>query len=962
MQTFGGAYPSNPTISVPGALPASGEPIGRSSCPGFPPAPPLSMRHASRPSATRCLASYVLAAAFFAAPAGIHAQATPAAPAASAHAAPTPVAGAARREGAITIDGRPNEAAWARATPVTALRQFQPAEGEAASLPTEVRLLYDDQALYVSARMRDPLGAAGVRAPLARRDQLLPSNGNNGAFNSLTSDKFVVVLDPYHNHLDEAWFEVNPAGVRGEQFNGDPSWDPVWQAAARVDSTGWTAEMRIPYSQLRFSREAAQTWGLQIWRYVDRLNEQDMWAFWRRNASGGPAFYGHLAGLMIGGRPRQLELMPYAVSRGQFKYAAPGDPYHGRRDLGVNAGGDVKYLVTSNLTLDATFNPDFGQVEVDPATLNLSAYETFYDEKRPFFVAGRSAFSFGGMSCYFCSNTSGMSVFYSRRVGRPPQLNGYVDGQSTYADTPDQAAILGAAKLTGRTRGGYTVGVLDAVTRRETARYLPTGGGPQLQQTVEPMSNYFVGRLKKEFRQGATTVGAIVTSTVRRLDGDSAVADRLRGHATAAGVDWVHRWHRREYAWRGSVVGSDVAGSPAAIARTERSSAHYFQRPDRRVGGGLFGVRYDTMATSLGGYGLYTRLAKENGDWLWETAQNWRSPGFEVNDLAYLDRADYRWMNANVGRQWTRPGRWYRNIFTTVGGQQQFDYDGLRTDAQGQAYLGVQLPNYWNVRTFAIYHPTVDDDRLARGGPVLKRTGYRFGHVQVSTDPRRRAVFDLSLEGARGVDAPTHTLIVQPGVAFKPAASVFVQLSPSYVADEDAAQYVTAVADPTAAAFGGTRYVFAFLKARTLSLDTRVNWTFTPDLTLQLFAQPFIASGDYSGLREFAAPRVVRKLVYGRDTGTLARDGTTYVVDPDGVGPAVAFRVADPNFTVRSLRGTAVLRWEYRPGSTAYLVWTQQRAGRSAGGTFDLGPASSALFRDRPDNVFLLKMTYWIGR
>jgi hypothetical protein len=884
----------------------------------------------------------------------------------SVHPTAPVVANSARRQGQITLDGRVNEAAWAQAAPITTFRQYQPTEGAAASLATEVRILYDDQALYVGARMRDPAGPGGVRAPLARRDQLLAASGDNGSFNSLTTDKLAVVLDPYHNHLDEAWFEVNPAGVRGDQFNGDGSWDPVWEAAAHVDSAGWTAEMRIPYSQLRFSRDRSQTWGLQLWRYVDRLNEQDMWSWRRRNASGGAAFYGHLAGIEIAERPRQLELLPYAVSRGQFKYAAPGDPYHGKSDARMSVGGDLKYLLTSNLTLDATVNPDFGQVEVDPATVNLSAFETYYDEKRPFFVAGSSAFSFGGMSCMFCSNTSGLGVFYSRRVGRPPQLTGYVADHARFADVPDNATIVAAAKVTGRTKGGYTVGLLDAVANRESARYLPAPGAPQLEQTVEPLSNYFVGRVKKEFNQGATTVGAIVTATARRLGGDTVLAARLRGHAEAAGVDWNHRWHQREYSWRGSVVASDIAGAPGAIALAQRSSAHYFQRPGRRVSGdGLFGARYDTLATAMRGYGLYTRLAKDNGDWLWETAQNWRSPGFEVNDLAFLDRADYRWMNANVGRQWTVPTGWYRNIFTSVGGQQQFNFDGLRTDNQQQVYYGMEFLNYWNLRTFAIHHPTVDDDRLTRGGPAVKRTGYDFGHVQLSTDARRRAVFDLSVERGRGIDSPTRAFIFSPGVALKPAASVFVQLSPTYAADEDAAQYVTAVADPTAAAFGGSRYVFAYIETRTLSLDTRVNWTMTPNLTLQLFAQPFFASGDYSRFREFAAPGAVRKLDYGRDFGTIARDPATgrYAVDPDGeAGAAAPFSFDDPDFAFRSLRGTAVVRWEYRPGSTMFFVWTQQRSGSEAVGDFDFHRDYAALLGDRPDNVFLVKVNWWLGR
>jgi hypothetical protein len=884
----------------------------------------------------------------------------------SVHGNDIPVAGAVRRDGPLTIDGRLDEAAWRRAIPITSFRQSQPNEGARASLTTEVRILFDDEALYIGARMSDPMGPSGVRAPLARRDQLLAADGNNGSFNSLTTDKLAIVLDPYHNHLDEVWFEVNPSGVRGDQFTGDVSWDPIWEAAAHVDSGGWTAEMRIPYSQLRFSRDSAQTWGMQIWRYADRLNEQDMWSFRRRNESGGAPYFGHLEGVVVNHRPRQLELLPYVVSRGQFKYATPEDPYHNSHETGASAGADVKYLLTSNLTLDATFNPDFGQVEVDPASLNLSAYETFYDEKRPFFVAGRSAFSFGGMSCYFCSNTSGLSAFYSRRIGRPPQLNGWVDDASAYADVPDNAAILGAAKITGRTNNGYTVGLLDAVANQETSQFVTALGTPQRTQVVEPLTNYFVGRVKKELRAGATTVGGIVTSTVRRLGGDSIVADRLRSEATAVGFDWSHSWAQREYRWRGSVIGSDVRGSPSAIALTERSSAHYFQRPDRGVqSDGLFGTRYDTTATALRGYGLYTRLAKENGDWLWELSQNWRSPGFEVNDLAYLDRADYRWMNGNLARQWTTPGRWYRNIFMSAGGQQQFNYDGLRTDLQKQVYYGMELPNFWRLRSFYIHRDNTDDDRLTRGGPVVVRAGYDFGHLQVSTDPRQRAVFDLSVEQSRGTLEPTHMLFVQPGMALKPAANVFVQLSPSYQSDENAAQYVTTVTDATATAFSGHRYVFAFVKTKTVSLDTRVNWTMKPDLTLQLFAQPFFASGDYSRFREFAAPRTAQKLVYGSDMGTITRDAATriYTVDPDGAaGPAPAFTFTDPTFTVRSLRGTAVLRWEYRPGSTMFFVWTQQRSGSAAFGDFEFHRDYHDLLADRPDNVFLIKATYWIGQ
>ncbi len=866
-----------------------------------------------------------------------------------------------RADGRIAVDGRLDEAAWRRATAATGFRQIQPDEGAPASLDTQVRILYDDRALYIGARMSQP---GGVVAPLARRDQLLDASGNNGSFNSLTTDKLIVRLDPYHNHLDDAWFEVNPAGARGEQFNGDPSWDPIWESAARVDDDGWTAEMRIPLSQLRFSPES-DTWGLQIWRYIDRLNEQVMWSFRPLDAPGGPAFYGHLEGLDIASQPRQIEALPYIVTGSRNQRGAADDPYGDDRSLRLGVGGDLKVLLTSNLTLDATINPDFGQVEVDPSVLNLSAFETFYDEKRPFFVAGRSAFSFGGMRCYFCSNSSSLNAFYSRRIGRPPQLNGAVFADAEFADAPENTSILGAAKITGRTDGGYTVGILDAVTGRESARFVTGIGADEETQIVEPLTNYFVGRVKKEFRAGATTVGGIVTSVARRT-GDPLVAERLHGHAEAVGVDWRHTWKGREYSWMGNAMVSNAAGSPDALLRTQRSSARYFQRPDREVtGDGLFDTGYDPDRTSMRGYGLFTRIGKDSGGILrWEAMANVRSPGFENNDISFLSRTDYVWLNGNIAGSFTTPTGWYRNIFASFGGALEHNYDGDRTRTALQAYYGMELHNYWRIRAFWIHQDPALDDRLTRGGPVVRRHGHDFGHFQLSTDARAPAVFDVQIRGARGIGDGTRQFEINPGLALKPAANVFVQLSPGYRYDESSAQYVTAVDDPTATDFYGSRYVFGYIRTKTLSLSTRVNWTFTPDLTLQLFAQPFIASGDYSSFREFAAPRTLDKLVYGQDIGTIEYDDATaaYTVDPDGPGSAQPFSFGDPDFTTAALRGTAVLRWEYRPGSTLFFVWTQQRSGYDATGSFDLADARSAIFDERPMNVFQVKATYWFGR
>jgi hypothetical protein len=563
----------------------------------------------------------------------------------------------------------------------------------------------------------------------------------------------------------------------------------------------------------------------------------------------------------------------------------------------------------------------------------------------------------------FC-NTSSLGAFYSRRIGRAPQLYPLVNASAAYAEAADNAPILAAAKITGRTDGGFTVGILNAVTGQESTRFRASADGIEDIQVVEPLSNYFVARLKKDFRGGASTFGGIVTSAIRSTD-DPLVRDHLRGHAEAVGVDWYHTWGGRQYSWMGSTLASSVTGSPEAMARTQRSSARYFQRPDRAVtGDGLFDARYDPTATSLQGYGLFTRVAKDAGKLRWEAMTNVRSPGFETNDLAFLDRADYVWLNGNIAGSWTTPTRWYRSVFALIGGSTENNFDGDRTRAGLQAFLGTELPNFWGLRLMAMRNGAAYDDRRTRGGPVVKRPGSDVGSVQLSTDARAPVVFDVQVQASRGVDADTRSLSIRPGVAIKPASHVFIQLSPGYSYQENDAQYVTAVQDPTAEDFFGTRYVFGRIRTRTLSLSTRANWTFTPDLTLQLFAQPFIASGEYSSFREFAAPRSLDMVVYGEDAGAIRYDEETriYRVDPDAGGPAAPFSFRNPDFTTTALRGTAVLRWQYRPGSALFFVWTQQRSGYDPSGSFDLAGAGGAIFGEPPLNVFQIKATYWFGR
>jgi hypothetical protein len=593
-------------------------------------------------------------------------------------------------------------------------------------------------------------------------------------------------------------------------------------------------------------------------------------------------------------------------------------------------------------------------------------FETTFSEKRPFFISNSGYFSSGGFSCYFCNNVSSLSLIYTRRIGRSPQLSQLIGSRAQYMDATDATTILGAAKITGRTSKGLTVGLLDAVTDRESAKFrLPESADDQ-EQEIEPLANYFVGRLRKDYRGGATRIGAITTMVNRDLRNDDEVA-RLRSRAGAYGLDLDHHWANRAYSFNIQTAITNIAGDTAAIRRAQQSSARYYQRTGRdETSDGLFATDYDPTRTALNGYGFYARLAKETGNWLWETTQNWRSPGFEANDMGVLGRSDYKWMLANVARQWTTPGSWYRSLWLLAGYQHQFNYEGDHTDSDLHTNPSATFKNFWNAGVFNIYHPSYQDERLTRGGPTVKHFGYNMYSFNVNGDSRKRVVWGVNYQFILPVDNDEGgRQSYSPNVTIKPSASTTLSFAPTYDHDLTAQQFVTSFADAYApAGFGGTRYVFSRLEQKTFSMDTRLNASFTPNLTLQLFAQPFLASGHYTNFKEFVKPRSDEMVFYGKGNGsTIVKNSDgSYTVDPDGNGVAQSFNLDNPDFNVRSLRGTAVMRWEYRPGSTLYFVWTQVREGFDAFGDFILSRDRSALFRDRPTNVFQVKATYWLGR
>jgi hypothetical protein len=688
---------------------------------------------------------------------------------------------------------------------------------------------------------------------------------------------------------------------------------------------------------------------------------------WARNESGGPQRFGHLEGLEFGDHSgRNLELLPYVAAKTQNLSVPNADPFNGGNVQSARAGLDLKYNLSSNFTLDATFNPDFGQVEADPAVVNLTAFETSFPEKRPFFIASSGVFSFGSFNCYFCSNVSSLQAFYTRRIGRSPQGADLAYGAGEFAAVPEATTILGAAKITGRTRNGLTLGLLNAVTNREEARVRPETGS-DLTQVVEPLTNYFVGRVKKDMMRGNLVVGGIATSVLRDMDPE--FSTRLTRHAELVGSDIRYTFKEQQYSFIGNFAITNIEGDPAVITARQNAPARYYQRPDRKPGSdGFFTNTKDPTATVMRGGGAYMRLGKDAGDWLWETAVNLRTPGFEANDLAFLTRADYIFYNANIFRSFSRPTSWYRDLNLIAGMQRQENFDGDRTDQQYHAFIGWTAKNFWNFNTFYIYRPDLLDDRLLRGGPVVEKPAVDVVGWNLGSDSRGRIIMFAYGEFAKN-RLGGYGNSFGSNITYRPAPNATLTVGPGWNDSQSLLQYVRRVADPTNTAFYGNRYVLAGIKQKQLSLETRLSWTFSPTTSFELFAQPLLASGDYSNFKEFDAPRTGAFSIYGRDKGTITDtpsttpgDPSTITIDPDGAGPATSFNFANPDFNFRSLRGNAVFRWEFKPGSVMYVAWAHNRAASLAQGDFRFSRDFTGMFENVPDNVFLVKASFWIPR
>jgi hypothetical protein len=836
------------------------------------------------------------------------------------------------------IDGILDDAVWSGAPVVSDFVQKIPTEGAAPSVPTEVRLVYDDDALYVGARLRraDP---KEIRTSVTRRD------GESDA------EVFTLSLDTYLDRRTAYSFSISSGGVRGDFYHAQDSedsgresqFDPVWSARTRVDADGWTAEMRIPFSQLRFNAAAAQVWGLQLSRNVADRSERIQWVLIPVAAAGFASHFGRLEG--IAGIPpaRRLEVMPYVASDLSYRAnVSATNPFNDK--LGGRAGADLKYGLGPNLTLDATINPDFGQVELDPAVVNLTAFETVFEERRPFFIEGNELLTGRGQS--FIGRPS---WFYSRRIGAPPRGSATGD----FVDVPANTTILSAAKVTGRLASGLSVGALAAVTPREYARTYSLPNDSLARVAVEPPSSFAVARLQQEFGAQQSNVGASLTHVRRFVDDRGQLNRILPRSAIAGGADWRLRYKQGMYEVTGWVGGSRVEGDAAAVAALQRSSAHYFQRPDQDH------ISFDSTRTFLTGWTASARADKNAGRFtLWGIQLSARSPEFDINDAGQMRSGDDVDFNADLQLRDTKPHRYFRYIQFGTSTQAGWNFGGvqqyLRLNENGQ----VTFHNFWRLTGRGTLHLRSLSDDLTRGGPLMGTPNAYTLTTQLTSRPNvpttwfaRTEYFDDEFGGWRWD--------VSSGITIRPASQWQASVDPTYSRSVDGRQYVATRTGGPSATFD-RRYVFSFIARSTLSARFRLNYALTPNFTAEGYAEPFAASGRFYDFGELPAARSRALRIYGASgTGTtIAResDGTSTVRD----GTA-AFSLPALDFNRLSFRSNLVLRWEWRPGSTAYVIWQQRRQDSSPAGALiaprDLWDAARAT----GDNFFAVKVSYWMG-
>lgn len=841
--------------------------------------------------------------------------------------------------GLIDVDGRLDDEAWSRARFFSDFLQKEPNQGELPTERTEVAFLYDEGALYVGARMYSS-NPDEIAALMTRRDQ------------SGKAELLVVYLDTFHDRRTAYSFAVTAAGVRVDwyhpqdnEFRRDRTFNPVWETRTRIDSLGWTAEMRIPFSQLRFNDVADHLWGLNVERWIPAKNEDIFWVYVPRDETGWSSRFGTLTGVS-GIRPsRRIELLPFVASDTRItspSLVSASDPFHGTSEFTQRVGADLKMGLGPNLTLDATANPDFAQVNFDPAVVNLSGFETIFAEQRPFFTEGNQIFAGNGKQ--------GPRFFFSRRIGAPP--HGRASGDFT--DTPDAATILGATKVTGRLESGLSVGVLGAVTSSESARTFRLSDGSFGSEQVEPSAGWGVVRLQQELGKNASTVGLTLTGVRRSLSEGDPLAGLLNRQAYTGGGDFLLRMDGGKYELNGHFGLSYVQGDSLAIQRVQRSFVHRFGRPDQDH------VRFDPSRTSLLGFSGSLQFSKNSGrHWLYNAGIWADSPNWELNDVGQLGLADDIQSWGGVRYRETEVGKVFRNYNVGLNGGNGWNFGGVHKNSWLGFNSSATFRNFMWANIFGGRNFNTLSDNLTRGGPLMGQPGNfwvggGFGNNFSSKTRWSTNVFWNDRNRGR-------TLNLNARLAFEPGDRWRVSFGPGYSRRTNRLQYFTTLDRASERTFG-QRFIFSTVEQSQISASVALNYSFSPDLNLDFSAQPFTASGRFSDFGELPEARSFELRPYGTDGTTISEEidpasGSRFFSVTDG---GESFTLGNRDFTSLSFRSNLVLRWEFKPGSTLFLVWRQDRSRFANTGDFVTPGSLFDSFSAAGTNTIAVKFSYWM--
>ncbi len=851
-----------------------------------------------------------------------------------------------------TIDGQIDDASWDIVEWTGDFIENQPDENTPPSQQTKFKIVYDQKYLYVAYRCFDT-EPDKIEKRLSRRD-------------GFAGDWVEINLDTYHDKRTGFSFTITASGVKGDEFisqngnNWDGSWNPIWYTATQIDDEGWTAEVKIPLSQVKFGKSKEQIWGLQVNRRFFRNEERSVWQRIPQDAPGWVSEFGELHGLIDIEPQKQLEIQPFAVTQFDTFPAEEGNPFRDGEEFKLNGGLDAKIGITNDLTLDLTVNPDFGQVEADPAAIALDGFQIFFREQRPFFVENKNIFDYR-----FANGFD--NVFYSRRIGRNPQGSiNQLDGE--FIDRPTNTTILGAAKFSGKTKNGWSIGVLESITEREIAT-IQDEDGNRREAVVEPLTNYFVGRVQKDFNERNTFIGGIFTATNRDLgdpfeiDSDDPNTDEtselvgtrennlnaLRKSAYSGGVDFRHNWKDRKYYIEGNMVLSHVEGSKEAIEATQQELTHNFQRPDAGH------VEVDPNRTSLTGTGGKLVGGKSGGGrWRYNAGIFWRSPELELNDIGFLRQADEIRQFANVRYLFLKPTKLYRRANIFAEQFSTFDFDGNYNRIQYFIRGEINYINNWWTEAGFGHKPRIFSNTILQGGPRWRFSEENFAFLFFGSDRRKKFSFTLGYDGSRAKQNNFSFNRYVVRLNYQPFNALSLSLNPQFRQNPNKTQYVTEVD------FSGTpRYITANIDQQTLSASIRVNYNINPNLTIQYYGEPFISRGKYTDFNfvnnPVAKDLAERVTLYDQDQISFADD--EYSIDENRDGD-VDYTFGNPDFAFVQFRSNLVLRWEYIPGSEIFLVWSQGVTGSGDPGEHLFRNLNNQILDKQPENTFLIKATY----